>query len=103
MLFVREKDKKTAKDGNVDVVMSEMMNIMMNTLCQALTPKVTPPEKRQSIGLSPMKKAELRSTYLKQLGELRQLHDNGILTEEEYEEQREDLIDSMRNLKEQGQ
>ena len=50
-----------------------------------------------------MKKAELRSTYLKQLGELRQLRDNGILTEEEYEEQREDQIDSMRNLKEQGQ
>ena len=50
-----------------------------------------------------MKKAELRSTYLKQLGELHQLRDNGILTEEEYEEQREDQIDSMRNLKEQGQ
>ena len=102
MLFLREKDKKTAPDGNVDVVMSGMVN-MMNTLCQALTPKVIPPEKRQSIGLSPMKKAELRSTYLKQLGELRQLRDNGILTEEEYEEQREDQIDSMRNLKEQGQ
>ena len=101
-MFSREKDKKTAKDGNVDVVMSGMVN-MMNTLCQALTPKVIPLEKRQSIGLSPMKKAELRSTYLKQLGELRQLRDNGILTEEEYEEQREDLIDSMRNLKEQGQ
>ena len=42
-----------------------------------------------------MKKAELRSTYLKQLGELRQLHDNRILTEEEDEEQREDLIDSV--------
>ena len=51
-----------------------------------------------------MKKAELRSTYLKQLGELCQLRDNRILTEEQYEEQREDLNDSMRcNLKEQGQ
>ena len=49
-----------------------------------------------------MKKAELCSTYLKQLDELRQLSDNRILTEEEYEEQREDLIDSIRNLKEQG-
>ena len=99
-MFGREKDKKTSKDGNVEVVMSGMMN-MMNTLCQALTPKVTPPERRP-VGLSPMKKAELRSTYLKQLSELRQLCDNGILTEDEYEEQREDLIDSMRNLKEQG-
>lgn len=98
-MFGREKDKKSNKDGHVEVVMSGMMN-MMNTLCQALTPKVTPPERRQ-VGLSPMKKAELRSTYLKQLSELRQLRDNGILTEDEYEEQREDLIDSMRNLKEQ--
>ena len=81
--------------------MSGMMN-MVNTLCQAITPRVTPPERRQT-GLSPMKKAELRSTYLKQLNELHQFRDNGILTEEEYEEQREDLIDSMRNLKEQGQ
>ena len=81
--------------------MSGMMN-MVNTLCQAITPKVTPPERRQ-MGLSPMKKAELRSTYLRQLSELRQLRDNEILTEEEYEEQREDLIDSMCNLKEQDQ
>ena len=100
-MFGREKDKKHCKDGNVDVVMSGMMN-MMNTLCQALTPKVTQPERRP-VGLSPMKKAELRSTYLKQLSELRQLRDNGILTGDEYEEQQEDLIESMRSLKEQGQ
>ena len=86
-MFVREKDKKTAKDENIDV-MSGMIN-MMNTLCQALTPKVTPPEKRQNVELSPMKKAGSRSTYLKQLGQLSQLHDNRIPTEEEYEEQRE--------------
>jgi len=74
-MFGQEKDKKHCKDGNVDVVTSGMMNII-NTLCQALTPKVTQPERRQ-VGLSPMKKAELCSTYLKQLSELRQLHDNG--------------------------
>ena len=50
-----------------------------------------------------MKKAELHSTYLKQLSELHQLCDNGILTKVEYEEQRKDLIDSMCSLKEQGQ
>ena len=67
-LFNREKEKKVSKDGNVEVVMSGMVN--MNSLCQALTPKVTPSERKQ-VGLSPMKKAELRSTYLKQLSELR--------------------------------
>ena len=44
MLFLREKDKKTAPDGNVDVVMSGMVN-MMNTLCQALIPCHTTREK----------------------------------------------------------
>ena len=42
--------------------------------------------------LSPMKKAKLRSTCMKQLSELRQLHDNRVLTEDEYEEQREELV-----------
>ena len=46
-----------------------------------------------------MKKAELKSTYMKQLSELRQLHDNGVLTEDEYEEQREELVQLMRQLK----
>lgn len=47
--------------------------------------------------LSPMKAAELRSTYIKQLGELK-IIENGILTNEEYEEQREDLVQLMRQL-----
>lgn len=81
--------------------MCGMMNIM-NTLCQALTPKVTQLERRQ-VGLSPMKKTELRSTYLKQLSELRQLRDNGIPSKDEYEERREDLIKSMFQLNEQSQ
>ena len=36
---------------------------------------------------------------MKQLGELGKLHDNGVLTEEEYEEQREELVYLMRQLK----
>ena len=36
---------------------------------------------------------------MKQVSELRQLHDNGVLTEDEYEEQREELVQLMRQLK----
>ena len=36
---------------------------------------------------------------MKQLSELRPLHDNGVLTEDEYEEQREELVQLMRQLK----
>ena len=37
--------------------------------------------------------------YIKQLGELKLLHENGILTGEEYKEQREELVQLMRQLK----
>ena len=48
-----------------------------------------------------MKRAELRSMYMyiKQKAEVRQLYDNGILSEEEYEKQRLELVDSLRQLK----
>ena len=98
-MFNRESDKKTSKESNVESVMNGMLCIM-NTLCQAITPTSSPPaSKRSGSTLSPMKKAELRRTYLKQLSELHQLYDSQIITEEEYEEQREELIASMRNLK----
>ena len=45
-----------------------------------------------------MKRAQLHSTYLKQLSELRNLHDAGVLHEEEYE-QRSDFVHLMRQLK----
>lgn len=50
-----------------------------------------------------MKRAELRSTSIKQLGELKSLNENGILTEEEYKEQREELVQLMRQLKNNNQ
>ena len=46
-----------------------------------------------------MKKAELRTTYMKQLSDLRSLYDNDILNTHEYEEQREHIVSLMRELK----
>ena len=77
-----------------------VMVTVIDKLCSALTPKQIGNDKRAITStLSPMKKAELRSTYMKQLSELRQLHDNGVLTEDKYEEQREELVQLMRQLK----
>ena len=74
-----------------DSRVNRQMMTVMNTLCKTLTPS-----RAESETLSPMKRAELRSKYLQQLSELRQLLDQNILREEEYEEQRGDLVDSMR-------
>ena len=72
---------------------------VIDKLCTALTPKQGNEKRSVTVALSPMRKAELRSTYMKQLGELGKLHDNGVLTEEECEEQREELVYLMRQLK----
>ena len=96
--------KRAKTESSNDILMSGMLT-MVNTLCQKLVPQqssdqATPaPAPIPSATFSPMKKAELRGTYFKQLVELRNLFDQGILTEDEYKEQKEDLVDAMRKLK----
>ena len=100
-MFGRDKHAKRQQSESAnehESVMGQMMTVM-NTLCKTLTPSRAESENRVKLTLSPMKRAELRSKYLQQLSELRQLLDQNILTEEEYEEQRGDLVDSMRLLK----
>ena len=98
-MFKRDtKQPKKPPDLNTTAV--DGMLSVMDTLCQALatankqTEKPTP-----SLTFSPMKRAQLRSTYLKQLSELRDLHDAGILHQDEYEEQRSDLVNLLHQLK----
>ena len=94
-MFNREtRPSKNLSHGQSDLVVS-----VIDKLCNALTPKQEK-GKVVSLTLSPMRRAELRGTYIKQLGELRQLNENGILTEDEYEEQRGELVQLMRQLKE---
>ena len=93
-MFSREskRSSSTASSSLNDTVVSGMMT-MMSSLCQALVPKPA-----GSTCGSPVKRAELRGTYIKQLAELKQLRDSGILDEGEYEEQRSDIIELMRQL-----
>ena len=46
----------------------------------------------------PMKRALLRTTYIKQLSDLGQLYDNEILNADEYEEQRGHIVALMCDL-----
>lgn len=92
-----DSDKKRSSCSNADV---NTMVTAMNTLSQALVLKeVSVHENKDSLS-SPMKKAQLRGTYMKQLNELRQLYDNQILSKDEYEEQRLELIVLLRELRE---
>ena len=67
---------------------------MVNTLCQSVVAN----QNTTKPVLSPVKKAELRSTYMRQLTELRKLQEADIITKDEYEEQRSDLVENMRHL-----
>ena len=87
------KTKPVSESSNI---VSSMVSVV-NTLCDAVTSK--PPATVRSTNDSPMKRAELRTTYIKQLSDLRDLFDKGILCPEEYEEQRQDVISLMRCLK----
>ena len=91
-MFGRDQKRTSNNDAVVSGVMAAM-----NSLCQALIPKEKADGQPMS---SPMKKAQLRGMYIKQLNELRQLHDCQILSKEEYEEQRADLVKLMRELNE---
>ena len=69
----------------------------MNTLCQALATVNKQTEAPTPFPtFSPMKCAQLRSTYLKQLSELRDLHNAGVLHQED---QRSDLVNLMHQQK----
>ena len=87
-MFNRETKPQTRSAHDQQAVMVSVID----KLCSAISAL-----KHIVSTLSSVKKAELRSIlYMKQLSELRQLHDNGVLTEDEYEEQREELVQLMR-------
>ena len=80
--------------------LSEALTGMAQTICNALSPKVTPSVVRgHGAQPSPTKIVELRSKYMQQLSELVKLKEIGALTTDEYEEQRTVIVKSMRKLK----
>ena len=92
VMFNRDKKGASCSSVQDSAVVSGMMTAV-SSICQALRPKDV-----QETLSSPMKKAQLRGMYMKQLNELRQLYDSEILSKEEYEEQRSDLVKLLRKL-----
>ena len=54
------------------------------------------PSSSSSATLSPAKTAQLQSKYMEELSDLVKLREIGALTNEEYEEQRQVIVDSMK-------
>ncbi len=98
-MFRRDNKKSNKSQPDLNNTVVDGMLTVMNTLCQALTPTKQVEKQCPTPTFSPMKQAQLRSTYLKQLGELRDLHDGGVLSSEEYEEQRSRIVNLLCQLK----
>ena len=74
-------------------------------IVKALKDLASPPKERPATStptsdnvVSPMKKAHLRSRYLKQLKEIQNLHNKGI-TSEELEEEKKSILQTLKKFK----
>ena len=66
MFKLESKGAKKGQDGTADDSVITGVLSIVNTLCSAITPTQSKQEVQRT-NWSPMKKAELRSTYIKQL------------------------------------
>ena len=68
-------------------------------IVKALAPTANTPKQVPTVtGVSPSKSVELRMKNFKQLRYLQQLFDDGVLTEEEYAEQKQSILSALRKL-----
>ena len=72
---------------------------LANSIAIALVPNQLQQSVSSNSTASPTKTAQLRSKYMEQLQDLIKLCDIGALTSDEYEEERDVIVNSMRKLK----
>ena len=91
--------QKDSSDLSAAVVMVSVVSTLSQALSTSAQAQLNRPHTSSShpVSWSSMKRAELRSMYLKQMTDLRQLYDDGILSEEEYEEQRLELVEASKH------
>ena len=97
-MFSGSESKRPKRDSLSDVVTDGVA-----ALCKALAsqqPQPTPSASGSSsvIGISPSKSVDLRMKNLQQLRYTQQLFADKILTEEEYTEQKQNILDSLCKL-----
>ena len=81
--------------------LNEALTGLAKSISVALSPAPQASNSNVSSGAtlqSPTKTAHLRSKYMEQLSDLVKLREIGALTSEEYAEQRQVIVDSMRKL-----
>ena len=79
--------------------LNEALTGLANSIAVALVPNQLQQSAHSSTTASPTKTAQLRSKYMEKLEDLIKVHDLGVLTLEEYEDERKVIVNSMKNRK----
>ena len=95
-MFVRAGGGTTKKTGHTSNI-GEVVSQAITQLTSALSPKTTLPSAGGSAG-SPPKVIENRSKCYKQLSDLKNLHESGVLSEEEYCAERSVIVEMLKKL-----
>lgn len=95
-MFVRAGTGKKKDEGNMS--MAEALTQAAVAISSTLSPRSSLPSS-QPTGTSPAKLIDSRSKCYKQLSELNSLKASGILTEDEYAEEKESVMSLLRKLK----
>lgn len=85
--------KKTGHTSNIGEVVSQAIT----QLTSALSPKTTLPSAGSTAGSS-AKVIENQSKCYKQLSDLKNLHESGVLSEEEYRTERSIMVEMLKRL-----
>ena len=96
-VIVGNQPKKTRKDALTEVMVdaaSAFTKAMKSP--SPVSPKSSP--NRPRMGISPGKAVELKSKNLEQLRNIQQLFEENVLTAEEYTEQKQIVLDSIRKI-----
>lgn len=100
-MFVRAGGVQPKKKSDS---VSDVLTQAVTQLASALTPKPGPVPSRSHVGVtpqgnnSPAKVIENRSQCYKQLGEIKTLHESGLLSAHEYDSEREAIMSILKNL-----
>ena len=93
---IEKNSKKDFSDSIADCAVAIVKALAPNqALLQPLQPSTVQvlPD-----GISPGKKVNLRSQYLSQLKTLQSLRDDGVLTQDEFQQQKSDILDNLKAI-----
>ena len=98
--MIREKAGCKGKTDVVDVLATAAVAIINRLQPSDARPKSPAATvARTADGMSPGKKVQLRSQYLNQLKEIQNLRDENVLTADEFQAEKDTILQTLRELK----